>query len=134
MRRVLISLVVFALSATVSSAQNFQKVVEIVDQMETSLKKMITQEQVDRKSDIAALRIDLEHLRSQQAATDTTAKRVAPEPRAGFEKMEQRLAKLEQNLDRTNANLGELTKALALLVGELKRTTPNPKTGLQGQP
>jgi hypothetical protein len=99
-------------------AQDFRKVVEIVTDMETSLKKLIQQEQSQRKEDVAALQSQLNELRSAIANTSST------NGQAVSASVEQRLAAIEQKIgaDQPSNSLPELTKQLAALLEELRKS------------
>ena len=120
MRSVIVAaLLVFG--GAIAAAQEFRKIVEIVDEMETSLRKTIAQEQTDRKADIAALRQEIDRLRESRTVPVATAgieAGTAVESAAIL----RRLDVLEKRIDKTNNDVLQLTRAVSLLVQELKAT------------
>lgn len=59
------------IACATSEAQDFRKIVEIVDEMETSLRKMIAHEEMERKADIVALRQEINRLRVSGPVADS---------------------------------------------------------------
>jgi hypothetical protein len=119
MNRSLVIVALFVWGGAIAGAQDFRKVVTIVDELETSLKKMITQEQADRKSDVAALRQEVDRLRELRPGPGMQAPDVAATT-AGLVQLSQRLERLELRTDEMHRDFTQLTKAVALLVAELK--------------
>jgi hypothetical protein len=99
--------------------QDFKKVVDIVADMETSLKKMIVQEQEQRKSEFAGLKTDVQVLRAalmeRPNAAVASATTLPPELIARIEALEQRLSDLKPAPE-----IAEVTQKLSGLVGQLK--------------
>jgi len=118
------------LGGATSTAQDFRKVVDIVDEMETSLRQMIAKEQTDRRTDIAGLRLEIDQLRGNQRgaiSADTTMSATGAE--MALDHINHRLGLIETRADKMNTELAQLTKALSLLVVELKKTTSERTAG-----
>ena len=117
------TLVLFLLAGT-AVGQDFRKVVEIVDEMETSLKQMISKEQTERKTEIASLRSEVLALR-QSLATSPALDRSenAVIPAASVEELARRMDILEKRISGVpqNSDLSQLTGQLNTLVAELKK-------------
>lgn len=123
MMRSAIIAALLAFGGATAAAQDFRKVIEIVDEMETSLRKSITQELTERKNDVAALRQDIERLRKGQPALVPGD---AVERSSGIQTelaaLSRRLDVLERRIEKTNDDVVQLTRAVSLLVQELKAT------------
>lgn len=122
MRSMRIAMVVLAVMSAAASAQDFRKVVEIVDEMETSLKRMIAKEQTDRKNEIASLRTEVLALR-QSLSTASAAPDHAVAAVASIDDLARRMDVLEKRVGGgpQNADLTQLTGQLNTLVAELKK-------------
>ena len=107
--------------------QDFKKVVDIVVDMEISLKKMISQEQEQRKTEFASLRTEVQVLRASLSERPTQAIAAAstfpPELLARIESLEQRLTELKPAPD-----MAFLAEKLSSLLGELKKSVEDTKT------
>lgn len=104
--------------------QDFKKVIEIVDEMETSLKGMISREQTERKTEIASLRSEVLALR-QSLVTAPRADRSdnAAVASASVEDLARRMDILEKRINGApqGGDLSQLTGQLNTLVAELKK-------------
>lgn len=123
MIRSVIVVVMILVGALSCAAQDFRKVVEIVDEMETSLRKSISQEQEQRKSEIAVLRRDVDALRQGQrvpVSADTAGSTAALQQQ--WREIDRRLTLLEKRADKAGKDVADLTQAVALLVQELKKS------------
>ena len=121
--RLVATLTLFLLAGT-AVGQDFRKVVEIVDEMETSLKKMITKEQAERKTEIASLRNEVLALRQSLAHGPTMDRSDnAAVPIASVEELARRMDILEKRINGVpqSADLSQLTGQLNTLVAELKK-------------
>jgi hypothetical protein len=99
------------------SAQDFKKVVEIVDEMENSLKQMISKEESQRQSEISFLKNDIEKI-NQHIQNATTENLQAPD----IEILNNRIESLENKLQGNNSpGINELTNQLNQLIAELKK-------------
>jgi hypothetical protein len=123
MGRNLTLVVLLVVGSALSAAQDFRKVVQIVDEMETSLRKTIALEQDQRKADVAAVRreIDLMKQNHQVSAVRDTGEASTVTDKQ-WEQIDRRIAALERRLDKTNSEVVELTRAVSLLVTELKKS------------
>jgi hypothetical protein len=122
----LVMLLAFSCAAAV--AQDFRKVVEIVDEMETSLRQMVAKEQADRKTDVAALRLEIDRLRALPRgarAADTTAYATG----TALDDIHQRLDLVEKRTEEVHTDLAQLSKAMSLLVLELKKSSKEQTAG-----
>ena len=99
--------------------QDFKKVVDIVVEMEASLKKMIAQEQGQRKTEFAGLRTEVQVLRTalseRPTAAIASATALPPELISRIEALEQRLSDLKPAPELT-----EITQKLNGLLTEIK--------------
>jgi hypothetical protein len=121
MKRCLIVTALLVFGGATSTAQDFRKVVEIVDEMETSLRKTMVKEETERKADIAGLRVELDRLRAvRRVAVAADSTRSAGGTETALDDIRLRLDLLEKRADGLHTDLGELTKAMSLLVTELK--------------
>ena len=124
MKTRLVATLTFFLLAGTAVGQDFRKVVEIVDEMETSLKKMITKEEAERKTEIASLRNEVLALRQSLGTgpmtdrSDNTAVSIA-----SVEELARRMDILEKRINGVpqSADLSQLTGQLNTLVAELKK-------------
>ena len=104
--------------------QDFKKVIEIVDEMETSLKVMISREQTERKNEIASLRSEVLALRQSLVAVPHADRSDnAAVASASVEDLARRMDILEKRISGVpqNADLSQLTGQLNTLVAELKK-------------
>jgi hypothetical protein len=128
MRRSLSIAVVLVLGVGTSWAQDFRKVVEIVDEMETSLRQMVAKEQTDRKADVAALRLEIDRLRAMPGgarAADTTVYTMG----TALDVIHRRLDLVEKRTEEMHTDLAQLSKAMSLLVVELKKSSKERTAG-----
>jgi hypothetical protein len=89
--------------------------------METSLRKTMVKEETERKADIAGLRVELDRLRAvRRVAVAADSTRSAGGTETALDDIRLRLDLLEKRADGLHTDLGELTKAMSLLVTELK--------------
>lgn len=99
-------------------AQDFRKVIDIVGEMEVTLKQMISREEQQRKGEIASLRQEVAELRTvmAQPSAGMTA--------TGIEPLSLRVEALEQRVSgiSTGPELAVLTGQLSTLVAELRKT------------
>jgi hypothetical protein len=110
--------------------QDFKKVVDIVVEMESSLKTMIAKEESQRKTEVATLKTEVAELRTALAGPSTTSglqpPPADPASTAGFinrlEALEKRVAESQQPQD-----VGVLAGQLSTLLGELKKTIDDAK-------
>ena len=72
MKTKVVAVLVLLLVTGNALGQDFKKVIEIVDEMETSLKGMISREQAERKNEIASLRNEVVALRQSLATAPTS--------------------------------------------------------------
>jgi hypothetical protein len=118
------SALILLLMASTTFAQDFRKVIEIVDQMETSLKGMISREQAERKTEIASLRNEVLALR-QSLTTAPQADRSdnVAVATASVEDLARRMDILEKRFSGVpqGADLSQLAGQLNTLVAELKK-------------
>jgi len=107
--------------------QDFKKVIEIVGEMETSLKKMISEEQVQRKSEFAGLKTEVEALRTTllkgpNAETSGTSA-IPPELVARIEALEKRFGEVKPAPE-----ISALTEKLSSLLSELRKSIDESKS------
>jgi len=123
MARNLTLTVLLMLGSANSTAQDLRKVVQIVDEMETSLRKSLASEQDQRKADVAALRqeIDLLKLSRGTSVSADTVETGAPIAKQ-WDQLERRIAVLENRIEKTSGDVVQLTQAVSLLVNELKKS------------
>ncbi len=122
--RCMIVTALLVFSSATSMGQDFRKVVEIVDEMETSLRKSVVKEETERKADIAGLRAEVDRLRAgRRLSTAADSARNAGGSDTVPDDIQLRLALLEKRADGLHDDLTELTKAMFLLVTELKEAT-----------
>lgn len=118
------SLLILLIVASNAFGQDFRKVIEIVDQMETSLKDMISREQAERKTEIASLRSEVLALR-QSLTTAPRADRSdnVAVATASVEDLARRMDILEKRFSGVpqGADLSHLAAQLNTLVAELKK-------------
>ena len=97
-------------------AQDFKKVVDIVVDMEASLKKMIATETADRKASTDSLRIELAGIR-------TSIPNTSAENSPVLENLDSRIGTLERRLDelKANSDLRSMSGELSSLITELKK-------------
>jgi len=128
MIRSLVIAVVLVLGVGTSVSQDFRKVVEIVDEMETSLRQMVAKEQTDRKTDVAALRLEIDRLRAVPhgaRSADTTAYATG----TALDDIHRRLDLVEKRTEEMHTDLAQLSKAMSLLVLELKKSSKEQTAG-----
>ena len=117
--------------------QDFKKVIEIVDEMETSLKGMISREQAERKNEIASLRSEVVALRQSLGNPHADRSDNVAVASASVEELTRRMDILEKRLSGVpqNADLSQLTGQLNTLVAELKRViSEKPSIAAQSKP
>jgi hypothetical protein len=138
MKSKVVTILVLLLVTSTALGQDFKKVIEIVDEMETSLKGMISREQTERKNEIASLRSEVLALRQSL----TTAPRTDRSENAGIasasvDELARRMDILEKRINGVpqNADLSQLTGQLNTLVAELKRViSEKPSVAAQAKP
>ena len=139
MKIMLLHKIFFALLFFVSavSAQNFNKVIEIVGGMEESLKKMIASEELNRKKEDAALKADIAVLKtvlfrkSDSLSTEKTMQYASAETKSIIERL-QILESHTQSAQQTG-EITELAGQLSQLIGELKNVVNEGKQQQQKQ-
>jgi hypothetical protein len=100
-----------------STAQDFKKNVEIVDEMETSLKQMIATEEQQRQSEISLIKNDIEKINQQ--IQNVTADNLSS---SEVKTLNSRIESLETEISGNNsAESYELTNQLIQLIAELKK-------------
>jgi hypothetical protein len=105
------------LSINTATAQDFKKVVEIVDQMETSLKQMIANEEQLRQSEISALKNDIDKINQQ--VKNVSADVLQPND---IQLLNSRIELLEKNINENKSpGIPELAGQLSQLITELKK-------------
>ncbi|MBI5473061.1 MAG: hypothetical protein HY961_12025 [Ignavibacteriae bacterium] len=112
-----------------ASGQDFKKVVDIVVDIESTLKQKIASEETQRKQDMAALKSEVESLRSSlaMASSATTSSPPAADP-AATAALEKRLDALEKLVvQQEKQDIGALAGQLNTLLGELKKTIADAK-------
>ncbi len=130
MRRSIIALLSMVVFGSVGHSQDFKKVVDIVDEMESSLKTMIANEEGQRKTEVASLRSEVAELRTamvnSSSAHSSTVSEVDPSSTAG---LVERLEILEKKLDdsKHSQEFAQLTGQLSELLGELRKTIDDVK-------
>lgn len=134
MKSKVVTVLVLLLATSTALGQDFKKVIEIVDEMETSLKGMISREQAERKSEIASLRNEVVALRQSLAAPRADRSENVAVASASVEELTRRMDILEKRLSGVpqNTDLSQLTGQLNTLVAELKRVIgEKPPAGVQ---
>jgi hypothetical protein len=124
MKTKVVLVLILLLVASVTFAQDFRKVIEVVDQMETSLKGMISREQAERKTEIASLRSEVLALRqSLVAAPHADRSDNVAVATASVEDLARRMDILEKRFSGVpqGADLSQLAAQLNTLVAELKK-------------
>lgn len=105
-------------------SQDFKKVVEIVDEMETSLKQMIAKEESQRQTEISSIKDDIEKITQQ--IQNVSAGNNSSE----IEALHNRIQLIENKLNENKTpDVSELTNQLNNLITELKKiidTSKNP--------
>ena len=136
LRIVLSACIALCVAQNAAVGQDFRKVVEIVGDMESTLKKMIKTEESQRKTEIASLKSDLAALRTSMA-TSAAPPSVQPVGSASFavdglaprvEVLEKRVAELQPS-----GNIAILSSQLSTLIAELKKTIDDTKLAQVGQ-
>jgi len=113
-----------------SPAQDFKKVIAIVDEMEKSLKGMIALEETQRETEISGLQKDIQNLQVQIQNTSTG---VNVNNRQNLEALTERISLLENKVN--NLNAAPEIKELAGQLAELKKVIESIKpTPVQTQP
>lgn len=115
---------------TVSSAQNFTKVIEIVGGMEETMKGLISREERTRKEEIAALRTDLNSLREVIVRSADGSEPAAVASAGGGRPVLERLEVLEARLPalETSKETEALAVQLEQLIDELKNVINDAKS------
>lgn len=103
-------------------SQDFQKVIQVVGELESSLKQMIKKEQADRKKDVDSLQVQVKDLQSDKKRTDDIVISAA-KVNIRFDTLEEEVAKINSGI-----HLGTLSVQDDLLVKELKKTIEEAKT------
>ncbi|QQS35456.1 MAG: hypothetical protein IPM56_14560 [Ignavibacteriales bacterium] len=109
--------VLFILVSGLLNAQDFRKVVEIVDEMEMSLKQMIAKEESQRQSEISSIKSDIEKINQhiQNVSADNLKSKEV-------ESLNNRVQLIEQKLkEEQTPGTPELTEQLTALIAELKK-------------
>lgn len=138
MQRIRILTCTILLLSMQASAQEFKKVVEIIVDMETSLKKMISNEEAQRKTEIENLKTEMQALRTSLTDRTTLASsNAAPSDQtlaARIDGLEQKFSALHAT-EKQSPAVDELTDQLSKLITELKAaTTPaQPAYSITGQ-
>jgi hypothetical protein len=123
MGRNLTLVVLLVVGSALSAAQDFRKVVQIVDEMETSLRKSLASEQDQRKADVVALRQEIELLKQHpQVSPVRDTVEALTVTATQWKQLDRRIAVLEKRVDKTNSDVTELIRAVSLLVTELKKS------------
>jgi hypothetical protein len=108
-----------------SPAQDFKKVVVIVDEMEKSLKGMIAKEETQRQTDITSLQKEIKNLHEQIKSTSETNTNSTN----NFESLVGRIGLLENKVNSVNvaSDTKELAGQLNQLLTELKKVIESTK-------
>ena len=127
MKRMLITvLVVCGIGVQNAPGQDFKKVIEIVGDLEMSLKKMIEQEQDQRKTDVANLKSEVQELRVTLAGhsgkDSSKSLSASPDLRVKVEALEHRVAEMHNSPD-----LSGVAEKLSSLLAELRKSIDESK-------
>jgi len=120
MKRVLICvLIVSCASSQYAPGQDFKKVVDIIVDIEASMKKMVDAEQSERKSQITDLKKEIADLR-----TSVTAETQSEQGSKSLKEIQERLTTLEKKSieNSTSSNPSVFVGQLSTLITELKQT------------
>ncbi|MGA9120474.1 MAG: hypothetical protein WB699_14015 [Bacteroidota bacterium] len=130
MKRVMVLLIAAVVSTFTARSQEFKKVVDIVVEMESSLKAMIAKEEGQRKAEVASLQTEVAGLRTALASSapsnPSSGSNLDAASTAG---LVQRIEALEKRVgnDRHSEEFAVLTGQLGNLLGELKKTLDDAK-------
>jgi hypothetical protein len=121
---VIVLIFVFALGA---NAQDFKKVVDIVVEMEASLKNMITKEESQRKTEVSALKSQVDELRTTFAHVNTTRPEEAKI--TNVELLAERIDAMEKKVGENShsTEVATLTTQLSGLLVELRKSIDDSK-------
>lgn len=117
-----------------SPAQDFKKVITIVDEMEKSLIGMISKEETQRQTEISGLQKDIQNL---QVQIQNTPADLNADNQQNFEVLTGRISLLENKVGNLNASpeTNELAGQLNQLITELKKVIESTKQNtVQNQP
>jgi hypothetical protein len=113
-----------------AAAQNFQKVVDIVVEVESSLKEMIAKEATQRKSEIASLKAEIQEIRTTFTHL-SSATNIASNGNqlVALGEIGQRLDRVERKVETLPASpdVSKLASQLSLLITELKKNIEESK-------
>jgi polyhydroxyalkanoate synthesis regulator phasin len=109
-----------------SAAQDFNKVIAIVDEMENSLKGLIAKEEMQRQTEISDLQKDIQNLQVQMQNTSNS---VTTNNQQDFEALTGRVSMLENKVNNLNSSpeTNELAGQLNQLITELKKVIDSNK-------
>jgi polyhydroxyalkanoate synthesis regulator phasin len=120
-------------SASKSAAQDFKKVIEIVDEMEKSLQEMIAKEETQRKTEISGLQKDIQNLQEQVQNTSTGVNAINQQD---FESLTRRISLLENKVNNLSVTpeTTEFAGQINQLITELKKVIETSKQTLVPPP
>jgi len=129
MNRIVAAVLIAAASCFTARGQDFKKVVDIVVDIENSLKAMIAKEAADRKAEIGAVRSEVAALRSIISKTPSTASPVDAANGASSDAWVERIEALEKKVGSLNqpAEIQLLSQQLGSLLQELKKAIEESK-------
>jgi hypothetical protein len=124
MKRALLCFLLIGCVAVNAQGQDFKKVVDIVVEMEASLKDMIAKEESQRKTEIASLKSEVQSLRTTLAGNSHVNTPAPPVTTTTSTEMFQRVEALEKSVGalQPSHDVTALAGQLATLISELKKT------------
>lgn len=113
-------------------AQDFKKIVEIVVELENTLKQLIAKEETQRLSDVSEIKQEISGLQQQISSMSAS---FSPGNQTDYEALDRRVGLLENSIqniksipemESLTSQLNQLISELKIVIGQAKNTTPQP--------